>query len=193
MAVQALFVASSLAGLAAGDAAAIRDSITPPPRARTRPASRSARSWSCGSTLGPILLGAGIPALLMGLGFPLANAIVQRAEYSVGRRAGVLYLSNTAGAVCGSLMTGFLLLPALGIQGSATVAVRPRRHLPWCLWLWRRTPRRHAGAGGVAAHRDRPPWRPGSCCRRITSSRERWSCRRCRRRVLIAERRASPK
>ena len=120
MAVQALFVASSLAGLAAGDAAAIRDSIT------AAAASADAAGGTPGAfvelwfNLGPILLGAGIPALLMGLGFPLANAIVQRAEYAVGRRAGVLYLSNTAGAVCGSLMTGFLLLPALGIQGTAT-------------------------------------------------------------------------
>ncbi len=120
MAVQALFVASSLAGLAAGDAAAIRDSIT------AAAASADAAGGTPGAfvelwfNLGPILLGAGIPALLMGLGFPLANAIVQQAEYAVGRRAGVLYLSNTAGAVCGSLMTGFLLLPALGIQGTAT-------------------------------------------------------------------------
>ena len=47
--------------------------------------------------------------------------IIQRSERSVGRRAGILYLSNTAGAVCGSLAAGFLLLPTLGIQGSATV------------------------------------------------------------------------
>src|SRR6266850_545950 len=68
----------------------------------------------------PILLEVAIPALLMGFSFPLANAIIQRAERSVGRRAGVLYLSNTAGAVCGSLAAGFILLPRLGIQGSAT-------------------------------------------------------------------------
>jgi spermidine synthase/tetratricopeptide (TPR) repeat protein len=61
-----------------------------------------------------------IPALLMGFSFPLANAVIQRAERSVGRRAGVLFLSNTAGAVCGSLAAGFVLLPRLGIQGSAT-------------------------------------------------------------------------
>src|SRR5205814_325066 len=61
------------------------------------------------------------PALLMGLAFPLANAIIQRAERPVGRRAGILYLSNTVGAVCGSLAAGFLLLPVLGIQGSATI------------------------------------------------------------------------
>ena len=57
----------------------------------------------------------------MGFSFPLANAIIQRTESSVGRRAGILYLSNTIGAVCGSLAAGFLLLPTLGIQRSATV------------------------------------------------------------------------
>jgi spermidine synthase/Flp pilus assembly protein TadD len=46
---------------------------------------------------------------------------VQRAEQSVARRAGLLYLANTIGAVCGSLATGFALLPFLGIQRSATV------------------------------------------------------------------------
>jgi len=44
----------------------------------------------------------------MGFSFPLANAVIQRAESSVGRRAGVLYLANTAGAVCGSLAAGFV-------------------------------------------------------------------------------------
>jgi spermidine synthase len=33
----------------------------------------------------------------------------------------VLYLANTAGAVAGSLVAGFLLLPTLGLQASATV------------------------------------------------------------------------
>jgi len=70
---------------------------------------------------GPILLEVGLPAFLMGFGFPLANALTQRADRAVGRRAGVLYFSNTCGAVCGSLAAGFLLLPALGVQGSATV------------------------------------------------------------------------
>ena len=61
-----------------------------------------------------------VPSLLMGCAFPLANAIVQHAEATVGRRAGLLYLANTAGAVCGSLVVGFLFLPMLGIQGTAT-------------------------------------------------------------------------
>lgn len=61
----------------------------------------------------------GPPALLAGAVFPLANAMVQRAAEHVGRRAGILYLSNTAGGVVGSLLAGFWLLPALGIQGAA--------------------------------------------------------------------------
>src|SRR4030095_13502180 len=69
----------------------------------------------------PILWEVGIPALLMGFSFPLANAVIQRTENSVGTRAGALYLANTAGGVGGSLAAGFLLLPSLGIQVSATV------------------------------------------------------------------------
>ena len=78
---------------------------------------RTRRLWFNGR---PMFLVLAVPALLMGFAFPLANAIIQRAEHSVGRRAGVLYLSNTVGAVCGSLAAGFLLLPASN-PGSATV------------------------------------------------------------------------
>ena len=68
-----------------------------------------------------ILLVVGLPAFLMGFAYPLANAMVQRVEATVGRRAGVLYLANTAGAVAGALATGFLLLPGLGLQPSILV------------------------------------------------------------------------
>ena len=60
----------------------------------------------------------GVPALLMGCTFPLANANVQRVAASVGRRAGLLYLANTLGSVLGSLLAGFVLLPRLGTQAS---------------------------------------------------------------------------
>jgi spermidine synthase len=63
----------------------------------------------------------GLPVLLMGVAFPLANAIIQDVEREVGQRAGLLYLSNTIGAVAGSLAAGFVFLPVLGIQQSATV------------------------------------------------------------------------
>jgi spermidine synthase len=64
----------------------------------------------------------GIPALLSGAAYPLANALVQDRPDSVGRRAGWLYFANTLGSVSGSLVGGFVLLPRVGIQGS-TAAV----------------------------------------------------------------------
>ena len=69
----------------------------------------------------PMLVELGVPSLLMGSAFPLANAVIQHAERSVGTRAGVLYLTNTAGAVCGSLVVGYVLLPLFGLQASATI------------------------------------------------------------------------
>jgi spermidine synthase len=68
-----------------------------------------------------ILAMVGIPALLLGASFPLGNAHVQRLESRVGSRSGALYLANTLGNVVGSLGTGLLLLPVLGIQASTTL------------------------------------------------------------------------
>ena len=120
---QALFVAVALAGLATADARSIEHAVS-----AARLSSAAALEHGLARTLAelwfnakPILREAGVPALLMGLSFPLANAMIQRAELSVGRRAGALYCSNTCGAVCGSLVTGFLLLPGFGIQASATM------------------------------------------------------------------------
>jgi spermidine synthase len=90
----------------------------------------------------------------MGFTFPLANAVVQHAERPVGRRAGALYFSNTLGAVCGSLATGFVLLPMLGIQGSATVLTIAAGLTVVPLYVaTRRSPDREASAarGSVAA------------------------------------------
>src|SRR5437867_1316522 len=130
--VQASFVVFTLLGLAIADArdierVVIADRASQAAAGRAIEVALSAESgWTRAATAlwfnaRPILLEVAIPALLMGFRFPLAHATIQRAERSVGRRAGVLYLSNTAGAVCGSLAAGFLLLPALGIQGSATI------------------------------------------------------------------------
>jgi spermidine synthase len=55
-------------------------------------------------------------AFLMGFAYPLANAIIQKSEAEVGRRAGLLYLGNSLGALGGSLVTGFVLLPALEMK-----------------------------------------------------------------------------
>ena len=124
MVVQGLFVALSLGGLAAADARTIEHAVTVDRAFHVASELESSSTRTLQElwfNTRPILMEVGLPALLMGFGFPLANALTQRADRAVGRRAGVLYLSNTCGAVCGSLAAGFVLLPALGIQGSATV------------------------------------------------------------------------
>jgi spermidine synthase len=120
--VQGLLVASTLAGLASANARAISDAAASytarhPGLMASGMNRELAELWF---NARPILLVTAVPALLMGFVFPLANAIVQHAEAAVGRRAGLLYLANTFGAVCGALATGFLLLPVLGMQRSGT-------------------------------------------------------------------------
>ena len=111
---QALFAVTAVAGIMLADARPIAAAVGA--SAGTVP--RLTEIWF---DVRPLVWLAGVPSILMGLGFPLANALVQEAEQVVARRAGGLYLANTAGAVCGSIATGFLLLPWLGIQGSAAV------------------------------------------------------------------------
>jgi spermidine synthase len=121
MIVEALFAGTILLGLASGNAEtlAARGGAIVATLATLSPTSRLvAELWF---NLRPMLVEVALPSLVGGLAFPLANAVVQSAEVSVGRRAGVLYAANTVGAVAGSLFTGYVLLPRLGMQGSAAV------------------------------------------------------------------------
>jgi spermidine synthase len=111
MLAQGLFVASTLYGLAAADVEPIN----------TTAVAGTGALAELLFNVRPMLAEVALPALLMGFAFPLANATIQRAEMTVGRRAGMLYLANTAGAVAGSLAAGFLLLPAAGLQFSTTM------------------------------------------------------------------------
>jgi spermidine synthase len=64
-----------------------------------------------------------IPAALMGATLPLiVKSSLLRTE-GLGHRVGVLYATNTAGAIAGSLVAGLLLIPHLGISLSFAVAV----------------------------------------------------------------------
>ncbi|HEV8317134.1 MAG TPA: tetratricopeptide repeat protein [Vicinamibacterales bacterium] len=121
MIAQGLFVASVLLGLARADVQEIHDAargLESMLRVQSAWVLSLAELWFNSK---PILSEVAVPALLMGLAFPLGSAVVQCLERSVGRRAGVLYLWNTTGAVCGSLAAGFGLLPVVGIQHTATI------------------------------------------------------------------------
>lgn len=103
-----------------------------------------------GVTLSPFSLGAffvmyiALPLFLfgpatfcMGFGFPVLQRAVQRDPSSSGRQVGVLQAANIAGCVAGSLLTGLLLLDAVGTAGTfkllgcigAVVAITGAKHL----------------------------------------------------------------
>jgi len=63
-----------------------------------------------------------LPTTLMGATLPLLarHAVIEEAQ--IGRRIGLLYATNTAGAVVGALLAAFVLLPELGLNGTLWMA-----------------------------------------------------------------------
>jgi spermidine synthase len=119
--IEVLFVVATLGLLATFDRSAVDFRLMEAFRAAGSPESGlspAAQGWVMIRAVAALV---GLPSLLMGCSFPLANANVQRVEARVGRRAGALYLANTAGSVVGSLAAGFVLLPMLGAQQSVFV------------------------------------------------------------------------
>jgi spermidine synthase len=53
-----------------------------------------------------------------GAAFPFAVAVATRRDDTVASDLGVIYAANTAGAIGGALVAGFVLLPWLGLHGS---------------------------------------------------------------------------
>jgi spermidine synthase len=92
-------------------------------------------------------------SLLMGMAFPLGLAIWTSHvdDHHAGARIGVIYAVNVAGAVAGSLLTGFLLLPTIGSRASLLLV--STMTLGMGLLLLTPLPRRRAAiaAGTIAA------------------------------------------
>ena len=63
-----------------------------------------------------------IPTLCMGATFPVMASILIRRHGEVGRRMGQLYSLNTAGAVLGAALTGFVFIPNWGLDGAIYIA-----------------------------------------------------------------------
>jgi spermidine synthase len=64
-----------------------------------------------------------VPTGLMGATLPLLARHAVRRDEELGRRVGILYATNTLGAVAGTVTTAFLLLPSLGLRSTVTVGV----------------------------------------------------------------------
>src|SRR5687768_4170197 len=56
--------------------------------------------------------------LAFGAAFPFAVAMATKREESVTEEIGLVYAVNTIGAILGSLLSGFVLIPRLGLHGT---------------------------------------------------------------------------
>ena len=68
----------------------------------------------------------------MGAAFPLVNRIYTSELSNLGRKVGNVYSVNTAGAILGSFLTGFVILPILGIVSSILLLA----FLNVCIGIW---------------------------------------------------------
>ena len=64
-----------------------------------------------------------LPTGFMGATLPLLTRHAVRSDEHVGPRVALLYATNTIGAVLGTLMAAFVLLPSLGLNGTIWVGV----------------------------------------------------------------------
>jgi spermidine synthase len=93
------------------------------------------------------------PTLLIGAGFPCAVQVVARGPARVGGDVGRLYAVNTLGAILGTVVGGFALIPLAGAQGALRIAVGVNLLLGVGLVLAgrRALPRAHALAAAALA------------------------------------------
>jgi len=91
------------------------------------------------------------PTLLMGMTFPLAVKALGGAAEHVGATVGKVYGFNTLGSVAGSLLTGFFVVPGLGLRGATYVAASANIVVGLGLLGWSGGRGRRLGAGALLA------------------------------------------
>lgn len=146
--VRALATALSLGGLLA--------LLLVPLSPRATDIVRSFAAGGEGAVTAGMALAAGLvilaPATLMGFVFPMTSRLLTRDLRHAGRGIGSAYTVNTVGAVLGSLTTGFVLIPALGLKGSLMALAAVQVAMGWALLPWaegRAAARRLAALSGL--------------------------------------------
>ncbi len=76
-----------------------------------------------------------VPSIIMGIGFPIALQAWANHMHKVGRSTGTAYGANTIGAVIGGIVTGFVLIPLLGLQLSITILGLTGTWIAGIIWL----------------------------------------------------------
>jgi len=64
-----------------------------------------------------------VPTFFMGAQFPIVIKVLAKKLETIGQNVGRVYASNTIGAIIGSFLAGFVLVPTLGLQTTILSAV----------------------------------------------------------------------
>ena len=80
--------------------------------------------WCCSG----LLLG---PTLFFGGAFPLVNRLYIRSIGDMGRRMGKAYALNTLGALAGSFVAGFVLVPWIGKMNGLRIVILLQFCMSW--------------------------------------------------------------
>jgi len=83
---------------------------------------RGAAHVSAGTRIALLVLNAGAGGLV-GMQFPLANALQRRPGAAAGETAGTLYAADLVGACLGAVWVSMALLPAVGLLATCMVLV----------------------------------------------------------------------
>jgi len=84
-----------------------------------RPILETFSLWDLGPRLSPLLASVvlfALPSILMGATSPFAIKLAATDLATVGNTAGILYAISTAGSIVGTLLTAFVLIPAMGVR-----------------------------------------------------------------------------
>lgn len=85
----------------------------------SRPILEAFAAWDLGPRASPLLASVVLfvlPSLLLGMTSPFAIKLAATDLATVGNTAGVLYAISTAGSIAGTLLTAFVLIPAMGVR-----------------------------------------------------------------------------
>jgi len=93
-----------------------------------------------------------VPTALMGATLPLLVRYSVHSDEEIGRRIGLLYSINTAGAVVGTIFAAFVLLPSIGLRQTIWVAAGVNGLVFLAAWALSRS----AGGGGVMTSSGAP-------------------------------------
>lgn len=104
--------------------------------------------------LGLAFLAIALPTFCMGGTLPVLGRFVDQHHQRLGVTAGLLYVTNTAGAGLGALSVPFLLLPWVGIHG--TLALCLGGNLALATWAWRMSRHPSTGAAGNLPEKPKP-------------------------------------